>query len=444
MEHRCTALESVTPRSKPNEPKQHNDRKPTRAYLSIKLTCEVCKESHPTSQCNTFKQWSTEENYNFVKSKQLCINCLSSKHLIKDCSSHGCNICGKWHHTLLHRNKDLSLGHKNTSHTSSRSEENVQATYHSLKESSMASVLLATARVKIKDCRGREHICRALLDCGSQSNIITEATVKRLGLKQIRNRVHITGINNATSVTNYKVEVEMSSLTTSYTSILNCLVLPRITSNMPMSDIDTSAWEFPTDVKLAHKDFYKSAPIDILLGAEIFFEILMQGRYDFKGLPVLQNTKLGYILSGKIHQCYIKKYKKQCHSLFIQSDSLNHLLERFCSVEEMNNKVVTPEERACEEHFQQHTQRLDTDLYEVRLPLSDSVDKLGESYDTAMAKFLALERRLEKNPQLKQDYSAFLGEYLQLGHMSPVSEDEEREEIPHFYMPHHGVVKEAS
>jgi hypothetical protein len=213
---------------------------------------------------------------------------------------------------------------------------------------------------------------------------------------------------------------------------------------MPMSDIDTATWEFPTDVKLADKDFYKSAPIDILLGAEIFFEILMQGRYDFKGLPVLQNTKLGYILSGKIHQCYVRKYKKQCHSLFIQTDSLNHLLERFWSIEEMNNKVMTPEERACEEHFQQHTQRLETGRYEVRLPLSDSADKLGESYDTAMAKFLALERRLEKNPQLKQDYSAFLGEYLQLGHMTPVSKDEERKEIPHFYMPHHGVVKEAS
>ena len=123
-----------------------------------------------------------------------------------------------------------------------------------------------------------------------------------------------------------------------------------------MSDIDTSTWEFPTDVKLADKDFYKCAPIDILLGVEIFFEILMQGRCDFKGLPVLQNTKLGYILSGKIHQCYVKKYKKQCHSLFIQTDSLNHLLERFWSIEEMNNKVImTPEERACEEHFQQQT-----------------------------------------------------------------------------------------
>jgi len=80
----------------------------------------------------------------------------------------------------------------------------------------------------------------------------------------------------------------------------------------------------------------------------------------------------------------------------------------------------------------------------VRLPLSDSVDKLGGSYDNAKNKFLALEQRLSKQPHLKQDYSAFLEEYLQLGHMTPVNEDEDKEDLPHFYMPHHGVVKETS
>jgi hypothetical protein len=45
---------------------------------------------------------------------------------------------------------------------------------------------------------------------------------------------------------------------------------------------------------------------------------------------------------------------------------------------------------------------------------------------------------------LKQDYSAFLEEYLQLGHMTPVTEDQDKKDVPHFYMPHHGVVKETS
>jgi len=42
-----------------------------------------------------------------------------------------------------------------------------------------------------------------------------------------------------------------------------------------MTDIDISTWKFPSDVVLADRDFNKSAPTDILLGAEIFFEILI-------------------------------------------------------------------------------------------------------------------------------------------------------------------------
>ena len=105
--------------------------------------------------------------------------------MTEDCHSHGCNICGKWHHTLLHRNKDFSQEHNNRSQDLSvQQQRNVQATYHSFKETPIACVLLATAQVKIKDCKGKEHICRALLDCGSQSNFITESAHRRLVLEQ--------------------------------------------------------------------------------------------------------------------------------------------------------------------------------------------------------------------------------------------------------------------
>jgi hypothetical protein len=99
---------------------------------------------------------------------------------------------------------------------------------------------------------------------------------------------------------------------------------------MPMTDIDISNWKFPSEVFLTDTDFNKPPPIDILLRAEIYFEILMSERYDCKGLPVLQNTKLGCILSGRLHQSYVKDYKRQCHSLFVHTDSLHHLMEHFC------------------------------------------------------------------------------------------------------------------
>jgi len=213
---------------------------------------------------------------------------------------------------------------------------------------------------------------------------------------------------------------------------------------MPMIDIDTSTWKFPSYIVLADRDFNKPAPIDILLGAEIFFKILVNGRYDCEGLPVLQNTKLGYILSGKIHNSYVKQYKKQCHSFFVQTDSLHHMMERFWSIEEMTNKILTKEEKSCEKHFELINRRLQTGRYEVKLPLSDSADKLCDSYHTAKAKFLALEQRLLKQPQPKKDYSEFLEEYVQLGHMTQLDEAEVKKECRNIYMPHHGILKETS
>jgi hypothetical protein len=125
-------------------------------------------------------------------------------------------------------------------------------------------------------------------------------------LEQTRKKVPITGINNTTSVTNHNVNLEVPAMNNIYTSKLTCLVLPRITSKMPMADIDISTWKFPSDIDLADRDFNKPVPYNILLGAEVFFEILMSEIYDCKILPVLQNTKLGCSLFGKLHHSYIK------------------------------------------------------------------------------------------------------------------------------------------
>ena len=190
-----------------------------------------------------------------------------------------------------------------------------------------------------------------------------------------------------------------------YTNKLDCLILPRITSRMPLTDIDISKWNFPSNVVLADRDFNKPATTDILLGAETLFEILFDGRYDCNGLPVLQNTKLGYIQSGKTHNSYVKQQQKQYHSLFVHTDSLHDMMERFWTIEEMNNQILIKEVRACEKHFELNTRRLETGRYEVKLPLSDSPDILGDSFHTARAKFLALQQRLLKQPQQKKDYS---------------------------------------
>jgi len=122
----------------------------SQSYVSVKPMCEACKDSHTVSQCSTFKQMSNDEKYNVVRNNKLCINCLSNKHTTKNCQSHGCKICGKWHHTLVHRNKDLTREHSNGGHSLSQQQENQHATYHTFKEPPVTCVLLVTAQLRVR------------------------------------------------------------------------------------------------------------------------------------------------------------------------------------------------------------------------------------------------------------------------------------------------------
>ena len=184
--------------------------------------CELCKDSHALSQCHTFKHLSNEETYQLVKKNKLCIYCLINEHMIKNCQSHGCKICEKWYNTLIHRKKQHSQECENRDQESALQQENIQATYHTFKETPVTCVLLATAQIKIKGCKGKLHTFDALLVCGSQSNFITVSAVRSLGLEQIRNQIPITGINNATSVMNYNVNLEITSMKSDYTNELHC------------------------------------------------------------------------------------------------------------------------------------------------------------------------------------------------------------------------------
>ncbi|XP_073811778.1 uncharacterized protein [Musca autumnalis] len=69
-------------------------------------------------------------------------------------------------------------------------------------------------------------------------------------------------------------------------------------------------------------------------------------------------------------------------------------------------------------------------------------NSLGDSRDIALRRFLSIERKLNKNTDLKKDYSLFLREYEELGHMSPI--DDTDVSVPNYYIPHHCVLRPNS
>lgn len=67
------------------------------------IVCPFCDESHPLFSCQAFKDVSVETRRAFIKSKQLCYNCLSKSHVVSNCQSeYSCKTCQNRHHSLLH------------------------------------------------------------------------------------------------------------------------------------------------------------------------------------------------------------------------------------------------------------------------------------------------------------------------------------------------------
>ena len=159
----------------------------------------------------------------------------------------------------------------------------------------------------------------------------------------------------------------------------------------------------------------------MLVDAELFMHLIINGCLkNSNDLLILQNTVLGWILSGAIRTSNIEDNGKTTQSaLFIRHDSdLNSQMEKFWNIEEVTtNKTLTKEEQYCEEQFKIHTRRNDKGRFVVRLPQKEKHLKLGTSYNIALKRFKVLEQKLSANPELKTDYVNFMREYEALDHM---------------------------
>jgi hypothetical protein len=177
--------------------------------------------------------------------------------------------------------------------------------------------LLATAIVEIKNKSGQYIPCRALLDSGSQSHFITERCVQRLKLTRTQTNAFIHGISKVNTATHHSVSIHLRSRHSDWHTILNYAILPHITGVTPSSKLHISRWKIPKDIKLADEQFNQPGGIDLLICADLFFEILEQTgeqvlaiiQYFKKQLLVGQSLvepQLSHTMSHNTHSCFEK------------------------------------------------------------------------------------------------------------------------------------------
>ncbi|XP_063911207.1 uncharacterized protein LOC135128239 [Zophobas morio] len=401
---------------------------------STQSTCYFCKKSHLIYNCVTFSKLSVSERRSQVDRLKLCQNCLKPSHTSDSCKSMSCKLCQLKHNTLLHSDQP------------SHSNENQPSTSGVYCSSALfPQAVLSTAIILIKDCKNKFQKFRALLDVGSESHFITEAATNKLGLSTENANVVVAGIQCSNTTARQKVQVQIESLHYSFTTALNCLVIPKISKNIPARTFSKDELDIPEAVKLADPNFNLSQPIDLLIGAGLFWQLLCVGQIQTIGHGlILQKTLLGWIVGGPLHGCPTSNTRQNLHCA-VNNVSLENQVEKFWKLESYSNddKPLTALEIQHENYFINNATQLSNGRFQVRLTFNEFLPNLGNPTEIALKRFNTLERKFAKNVILKINYQDFMKEYINLGHMrllGPLTEHRIESE-PYYLLPHHAVFK---
>lgn len=300
-------------------------------------------------------------------------------------------------------------------------------------------VLLGTAIVHVRDHAGVIHPIRALIDSASQVSTITGSCVERLGFRISKWTVPLTGLSGV-QVPNVTGAVECTVFprhSVDHSVSIKAWVLPKITGDMPLTPLPPKFKDNFTHLALADPSFDIPGPIDLLLGADVFAQVLDGKRIILdKSLPAAFGSLFGWVIIGPIAASF-----SDLHSHLVSlTVSLEDMIQRFWTLEEPGTAPTSfTDDGRCEHIYSTERVRDINGRFLVPLPFrSEPPPTFSESKQIALKRFQNLEKKLEADEALGQAYRDFMLEYERLGHMSVTSNPGA------YFIPHHSVFKGSS
>ncbi|GFW97704.1 DUF1758 domain-containing protein [Trichonephila clavipes] len=218
----------------------------------------------------------------------------------------------------------------------------------------------------------------ATLDSGSQKCLCSLEASNFLGLEKYSMNSTIVGLNGACISVRKRISAEISN-GSSFKRKLNFLIVPKITGCVPTQPLDLTKIKLPQNITYADAEFNIPKPIDILLGGEIFYELLKSKQIKLHDNSIiLQDSVFGYIVTGSIQNEPSNYIYYFCN--FIQ-DQVDRNLTKFWDLEAIGIKAESscdPDDQAMQ-HFKSSV-RFNSGRYEVGFPWKGHTQELNDNF----------------------------------------------------------------
>eukprot|EP00794_Sanderia_malayensis_P015495 gene15495-biopygen11959 len=443
-----------------------NDRRPdrtsqqqvsgtTRAFVTAdkqrQIQCFFCKNAHYASNCTVVQDVTKRKE--LLKNTRRCFLCMKIGHTAKRCQSTiKCRNCGKRHNTAT------CEGEKHEE-VKAKEEESTSTMASKGRE----GVLLQTAQAIVYgDDKTKKTKINILFDGGSQRSYITEELKKKLGLKGEKKET----VNVNTFGTDKKIKNE-SELVTVNIEIdegvipIQALSFPTICSPITNS-VCVSEYAHLAGLKLADSYNRKDKDINLLIGANYYFDFVTGEAIKGSTGPTAMSSKLGWLLSGPV------SYENERSFCFnVSSHVVLDIIPSSSEVVDENQEIVESlnkfwNQEACgltqdvipnaagqpkgEEQLpgMQIQFNKDDSRYEVSLPWKSQFEdkQFDNQYELSKSRLNSLHSRLRKTPELLKEYDDYFQDQIAKGiieKVPPANRKTGNNEL--HYLCHHGVVR---
>ncbi|XP_055613760.1 uncharacterized protein LOC129760181 [Uranotaenia lowii] len=287
---------------------------------------------------------SVPQRFRVVKMKRLCLNCLGSGHFIDRCTKGSCRECNKKHHSMLHNN---------FSSQSSVSQNQSTVNSHSYRNNNRPG----------PSGQGREHNVNPQAQHSSTNSYPVIQTHIRHTQPQ-----HTTDNSFTFNAAPMPECAKFRSL-----QVLMSTAVVRVEDRFGNhTKVSLNRCEIPQNLVLADPEFWSPGPIDMIIGAEYFCDLLRSGKLKVSDNgPTLQETEFGWVVSGRVSDSSVATLESPVSSdCFVSSTAnLEDMIAKFWELESCNtNSILSVEESVCEQMFKETTIRNSEGKFVVTLP----------------------------------------------------------------------------
>lgn len=424
----------------------------TTSYSTPKDPCAKCGGQHYLTQCKDFKALRVKDRLAFIQSKRLCVNCFRPGHLGRDCSRpFVCTVdgCGQKHSKFLHLptkpTQDSEVtGQRNVAVSQSPAQPGASLGSNFV-AGSKEKVALPIVAVRVRG-KGLDKYTDtyALIDPGGTSGYCSEELAQYLGVPRKNYTCSLSTIHEGnTPVTADFVNLQVSNVNGGpQFDMTGVMVRPSL--NIGLDNLATSTdlkeWPHLEDIctpKLNVND------VHLLIGQDTpdltFPEETRRGK---PGEPYACLTALGWVMNGPIGQSKSNNFTSSTFANAKPELSIERQLETLWKLEDDDcgdSLGLSNSDRKALGVWNKSVKLVDQH-YSMDIPFKERPPELPDNRLMAERRLHLLGKRLQRDSELSERYTANVHELLEKGYAEPVIDDSLKgREGYNWYLPHHPV-----